>query len=117
MCPVGYFLINKLSAETQAKLVTKALEMAATAGLKVWSVTGDGTAVNLRTFQLLGCNFSGSYDEMVTSFKHPTTGEDVFIILDPCHMLKLARNAFAHFGTIVDGNQNPIKWQYIEELQ
>jgi hypothetical protein len=30
---------------------------------------------------------------MTTSIIHPTTGEEVFIILDPCHMLKLARNA------------------------
>ena len=67
----------------------------------MWSVTADGTAVNLRTFELLGCNFDGSYDQMTTSIIHPTTGEQVFIILDPCHMLKLARNALAHLGTIV----------------
>ncbi len=24
---------------------------------------------------------------------HPSSGEKVFVILDPCHMLKLARNA------------------------
>ena len=91
--------------------------MAAKAGLKVWSVTADGTAVNLRTFDILGCNFNGSYDEMTTSIIHPTTGEEVFIILDPCHMLKLARNALAHLGTIVDAEGNAIGWQHIEELQ
>jgi hypothetical protein len=93
------------------------LELAAKAGLKVWSVTADGTAVNLRTFEILGCNFNGSYDEMTTSIIHPTTGEEVFIILDPCHMLKLARNALAHLGTIVDAEGNAIRWQHIEELQ
>ena len=91
--------------------------MAAKAGLKVWSVTADGTAVNLRTFEILGCNFNGSYNEMTTSIIHPTTGEEVFIILDPCHMLKLARNALAHLGTIVDAEGNAIRWQHIEELQ
>ncbi len=54
---------------------------------------------------------------MTTLIIHPTTGEEVFIVLDPCHMLKLARNALAHLGTIVDGEGNTIRWQYIEELQ
>ena len=54
---------------------------------------------------------------MTTSIIHPTTGEEVFIILDPCHMLKLARNALAHLGTIVDGEGNAIRWHHIEELQ
>ena len=94
-CPIGYFLGDKISAKDQAKLVSKLLEMAAKAGIKVWSVTADGTAylVNLRTFEILGCSFNGSYNEMTTSIIHPTTGEEVFIILDPRHMLKLARNA------------------------
>ena len=116
-CPVGYFLVDKISAKDQAMLVLKSLKMAATARLKVWSVTADGTAVNLSTFETLGCKLSGTYDQMKTSFKHPTTGEDVYIILDPCHMLKLARNALGHLGSFVDGDGNKIKWHYIEELQ
>ncbi|CAB4005871.1 Hypothetical predicted protein [Paramuricea clavata] len=51
-CPIGYFLIDKISAKDQAMLVSKSLEKAAKAGLKVWSVTADGTAVNLRTFEI-----------------------------------------------------------------
>ena len=119
-CPIAYFLADKMSAKDQAKLVSTSLEKAAKAGLKVWSVTADGTAVNLRTFELLGCNFDGSYDKMTTSIIHPsdpTTGENVFIILDPCHMLKFTRNALAHLGTIVDGDENLIRWQHIEEPQ
>ena len=41
-CAIGYFLVNKITAEDQASLVLKSLEKAATAGLKVWSVTADG---------------------------------------------------------------------------
>ena len=97
--------------------MSKALELAAEAGLKVWCVTADGTAVNIKTFELLGCKFVANYDDMVTSFKHPTTSEEVFAILDPCHMLKLARNALEAYGSFVDGNGNKIKWQHIKELQ
>ena len=54
---------------------------------------------------------------MQTSFKHPTTGEDVYVILDPCHMLKLARNAMAHIGSFVDDEGHLVQWKYVEELQ
>ena len=116
-CPIGYFLGDKTNAEIQSKLISKALVLAAEAGLKVWSVTADGTAVNLRTFELLGCKFIANYDEMVTSFKHPITREEVFVILDPCHMLKLARNALEAYNSFVDGDGNVIEWQHIRELQ
>ena len=116
-CPIAYFSADKKSAKDEAKLVSTSLEKAAQAGLKVWSVTADGTAVNLRTFQLLGCHFDGSYNEMTTSIILPFTNEEVFTILDPCHMLKLARNALAHLETIVGGDGNTIKWFYIEELE
>ena len=109
--------MDKITAKDQATLVTKSLEKAAKAGLKVWSVTADGTAVNLRTFQILGCKFNGSYDEMQSSFIHPTTGEGVFAIFDPCHMLKLARNSLAQLGSFMDGEGNIIKWDYIVQLQ
>ena len=116
-CPIGYFLVDKISAKDQATLVTQCLEKAAKAGLKLWSVTADGTAVNLCTFEILGCSFTGTYDEMQSSFPHPTTGEDVFAILDPSHMLKLARNALAQLGSFVDSEGNDIKWSHIEHLQ
>jgi hypothetical protein len=110
-------LVDKITAKDQATLVTQSLEKAAKAGLKVWSVTADGTAVNIRTFEILGCKFNGTYDEMQSSFIHPSTGEDVFAILDPCHMLKLARNALAQLGSFMDGEGNIIKWSHVEQLQ
>ena len=76
-CPIAYFLADKMSAKDQAKLESTSLKKTAKTGLKVWSVTADGTAVNLRTFELLGCNFDASYDKMTTSIIHPTTGENV----------------------------------------
>ena len=82
----------------QAKLVLESLIMAAEAGLRVYSVTADGTAVNFTMFNKLGCNFTTSYEHMITKFKHPTENYFVYAILDPCHMLKLARNALAHLG-------------------
>lgn len=116
-CPIGYFLTNKITAKDQANLVLKALELAAKADLKVWSVTADGTAVNLNTFEILGCDFSGTYNDMKTSFSHPTTGENVYAICDPCHMLKLARNALADYGSFVDCKGQSVRWKDIKDLQ
>lgn len=50
---------------------------------------------------MLDCNFKGSFDEIKTSFPCPTSREDVLIILDRCHTLKLARNSLAHLESIV----------------
>jgi hypothetical protein len=118
-CPIGNFLTDKISSTHQAQLINMALEMAAEAGLKVWSITADGTSVNLSTFRQLGCQFGTTYDTIDPKFKHPTTAEDVFIA-DPCHMLKLARNALAHrkntvgaFSTIV----HPSRTEGIEDGQ
>ena len=84
----------------------KCLERAASANLEVWSVTADGTAVNISTFEILGCKFSSNCESIKSSFKNPKTNEDVFVILDPCHMTKLARNATADMGLFIDEDGN-----------
>ena len=115
-CPIGYFLADKMSSKTQAKLVQLALVKAAEAGLRVWSVTADGTSVNIGMFIELGCHFTTSYDSMVTKFKHPTEAYHVYAVLDPSHMLKLARNALGHLTSFVDKEKNLIKWNLFQEL-
>ena len=115
-CPIGYFLSDKMNAKTQAQLVRLALEKAADAGLRVWSITADGTCVNISTFAQLGCIFSTTYDSMVTTFKHPSQNYNVYIILDPCHMLKLARNALASMGSFHDEDGGEIQWKFFHLL-
>ena len=114
--PIGYFLTDKMPAATQASLINMALIMASNAGLKVWCVTCDGTTTNISTFKQLGCSFGQSYDSIVTKFQHPSTGDDVFAILDACHMLKLARNALAFLGTICSNDGEKIQWKFFHSL-
>ena len=52
---------------------------------------------------------------MITKFKHPTLGYDVFVMLDPCHMLKLARNTLASLGSILAQNEG-IYWKFFKHL-
>ena len=105
-----------MSSNSQAQLVRLALEKAAKVGLRVWSITTDGTAVNISMFRELGCNFTTSFETMITKFKHPTEDYYVFAILDPCHMLKLARNALAHLDSFIDEENRVIEWKYFKSL-
>ena len=116
-CPIGYFLINKISANVQMQMVTIALTKAAEIGLRVACVTCDGTATNMNMFQQLGCKFDATtYSDMKTTFKHPTMDYNVCAIFDPCHMLKLARNSLADLSYLVDSDGEKIEWMFFKEL-
>jgi hypothetical protein len=106
-----------MNAKTLAQLVRMALEKAADAGLRVWSITADGTSVNISTFTQVDCIFGTTYDSMVTMFKHPSRNYNVYVILDPCHMLKLARNALVSLaGSCYDSDGGEIQWKFFRHL-
>jgi hypothetical protein len=117
-CPIAYFLGNTISARIQAQLLITALEMAAESGLRVWSITADGTSVNLSTFSLLGCKFGTTYKDMVTKFKHPT--EDKILprirhIGSMPHVengQKCTRNTYSFTGN--DGKK--VTWRFFKKL-
>ena len=119
-CLIAYFLIDKISATSQAQLLLKALVLTAEIGLKVWCLTSDGTSSNLSTFRLLGCLLGLTYESITAKFKHSTLNHDVFCILDPCHMLKLARNTLADLGSMVyadeNGETDEICWKFLQHL-
>ena len=116
-CPIGYFLINKISANVQMQMVRIALTKAAEIGLRVVCVTCDGTVTNMNMFQQLGCNFdTATYDSVKTTFKHPTMNYNVCSIFDPCHMLKLARNSLADLSYLADSSGEKIEWKYFKDL-
>ena len=56
--------MDKIIAKDQATLTNKSLKKAVKVGLKEWSVTADGAAIYLSTFEILKCKFSGSYHEI-----------------------------------------------------
>ena len=115
-CPIAYFLTDKSSSDVQARLVSIELAKAADAGLSVRCVTCDGTSANLSTFEKLGCSFGQDYNSINFKFRHPTQNHDFFAILDPCHMLKLARNSLADIGCILSPTGAKIEWKFIKQL-
>ena len=87
-CPVGYFLTNKSNSDTQAQLINLCLSLAADHGLRIWSVTCDGTSTNISSLKALGCIFTDDFFSMNVKFKHPSRDYYVYATLDACHMLK-----------------------------
>ena len=55
---------------------------------------------------------------MKTTFINPKTNEDIYVLLDTCHMLKLALNLLSETekGIKIPGFSHPAKWSYITEL-
>jgi hypothetical protein len=48
--------------------------------------------------------------------QQPTSGENVYIVCDPFHMLKLLRNALGDKKLFCDVNGGVIQWEYIVHL-
>lgn len=94
--PVGYVFQNKLNAMCQAQLIKAVLTLAHNSGLHVWGVTFDGSVTNISTFKILGCELSNNFKDCKPWIKHPVDNSQVFLVLDACHMLKLARNTLGY---------------------
>lgn len=87
--PIGYFFSNGLCADEKAALINEAIFRLHRINAKVVSITNDGPSTNIATARLLGANF----DQDKPYFQNPFEKESViYFILDPPHMLKLARN-------------------------
>lgn len=113
--PVAYFLTNGLCAQEKADLVNRVLEFIHGTGIVVTSLTFDGAVTNLNMAKILGINLEEP-SNLTTHFKHPITGDNIFVFLDPCHMLKLWRNCLASQSTLQDGEGKIIEWRFFEKL-
>ena len=109
--PIGYFLVDKVNSRVQSELIKTALILTGEKNLQVRTITCDGAASNQSCFKLLGCE-----GEAVPAFAHPVLDYKVYVTLDICHMLKLARNALADLGKFFDKDNNEIRWEYIKKL-
>jgi len=111
--PLAYFLIDRITAEQKNNLTLQCISSLHDAGMQIVCVTCDGTATNFAMMQQLGCNFNVL---PLQTFQHPVTNEPIAIFPDPCHMLKLIRNAFGDLKIFVDEDNKLIKLEYLEKL-
>ncbi|CAK6957785.1 uncharacterized protein si:ch73-130a3.4 isoform X3 [Scomber scombrus] len=105
-----------LPEQVPVVLLVHALEELHERGIRVVCVTMDGHASNVRMCNQLGCQLKGNAVEpLKTHFPHPVTGERVFVLMDACHMLKLARTMLQAYSPITS-TTGQINWRYIVHL-
>lgn len=110
--PIAYFLINKISAHIQAELLLAATRYLGDININVRSLTCDGTVTNIKSYELLGCDFS--LENMKTYFKHPQKDSRVYCLFDPPHMIKLSRNVFAE--TNMSSEKGELNFGFVKKL-
>lgn len=113
--PVGYFLCNHLNSDQKTNLVRRCINILSDTGVTIVSLTFDGCSVNLSMARSLGCCLDPNPFCMKTSFSN-SNNTDVFIMLDPAHMIKLVRNTFGEKRELIDCNNEIINFKYIELL-
>lgn len=59
--PVGYFFVSGLTGEQIGGLVKQCLSLLHDSGIKVASLTCDGTSANIAMANTLGCAINGEY--------------------------------------------------------
>uniref|UniRef100_A0A2H8TGP6 THAP domain-containing protein 9 n=1 Tax=Melanaphis sacchari TaxID=742174 RepID=A0A2H8TGP6_9HEMI len=112
--PIAYYLVNGISAEEKSNIINSCLHQLHETGIIIKTITFDGAANNMSMASLLGANLN--YADLKPNFKHPLTEDNVHIVLDPCHMVKLIRNCLGDWGLLFDKNNKPIKWIYFKHL-
>lgn len=115
--PFLFHFIASLNFEERAALLNEAINVVEETGGTVTNVSFDGLASNKKMSEFLGAKLDVEPSQMVTHFKS-TLNNDIHIIYDPPHMLKLIRNIFGSKKyTIYDRNGNKIDFELIRILQ
>lgn len=110
---IAYFLNSNLSGEEQAALLDEALLRLKSVGIKIVSFTFDGAPKNIKSVKLLGADFKNNKPY----FQNAYDGNSIiYVILDPPHMLKLARNCLGNKGILYDEKNEEIRWKLIRDL-
>lgn len=110
--PIGYFFITTLTGEQKSILIKAAIQLCENVGVKVVSITCDGPAPNFSMFESLGKNIMINPNS--TSFQCSNSQIQAFI--DPCHAIKLVRNAFGELKVFVDHMGRRIDFKHLELL-
>lgn len=114
--PVAYFFINTLNCGQRKDLVIEVVEAVSKCGINITNLTFDGYSSNIPMCQMLGAQLDIFSPEFQPFFKNPFSDNEIHIILDPCHMEKLVRNALAEKEVFYDAENGKIEWKFIESL-
>lgn len=113
--PIAYFLINGITSDQKVNLIKNCLSFLHDIGMRITSLTFDGTSSNIKMAKDLGCNFN-NLKTLQSWFRDPQTNNKIYVYLDPCHMIKLVRNSFGALKSLMNGSDETISWTFLEKL-
>lgn len=113
--PVAFHFIRELNAAERASLLKEVITQITGMNIKIKGVIFDGLPANILMCKHLGASFDKK--DFRPYFFYPSATDEVFIFLDPSHMLKLVRNTLGHKKILYDDNNQKIEWKYFEELE
>lgn len=114
--PLGYFPIDGCKSEQKFIITKFCIEKIFKVGVDLVGVTFDGCPANISMAKLFGCEFNGQNASTFKLKDGPYKDKTLIITLDPCHAIKLVRNAFAKKRIIIDENGEEINWKFLERL-
>lgn len=114
--PVAFHYINCMQAHEKAALLIIVLKAVAETGVKILAIIFDGLIQNFTVCRLLGASFDIQKD-FHPYILNPHDGEEVLIILDPPHMIKLIRNYIGQKKILYHADGSTIEWKYFEALE
>lgn len=112
--PIAYQFITGLNTNEKMELVKAVLTELTSNGVRVVNITFDGLNTNFSVCTKLGASFNER--DFRPYFPDPVDGHTIYIILDPCHMLKLWRNILAA-NLRIHHNRQEINWLHIVKLE
>ena len=113
--PVSYYFVHTLTGLQRAKLLKAVIHSVNETGVIIMGLTADNPSTNISMFENLGAKLK--VDNLkVTLDVLNGLGKPIYVILDVCHCLKLVRNTFADKAVLLNGDDQTIRWNLIEEL-
>lgn len=114
--PVGYFLINSITAEQKQNLIGMCIDNLLLTGIKIVGISIDTTtASNLATCKLLCCELDWKKSEFW--FKTSQINKRVCILPDLCRNLNMIKEILINVSPLIDQNGNEVNWKYLLALE
>lgn len=115
--PLGYFPIYGCKAEQKYTITKFCIEKILSVGVDLIGITFDGCPANIIMAKMFGCEINSLNFIPTFNLKDgPYEGKTFIINIDPCHAVKLVRNAFAKKIIKIDVDVDIIDWTLQEKL-
>lgn len=106
-------LCNYLNSAQKSELIKQALNLLSKTDIDIVSLTFDGCSTNLTMCKNLGCNLN--LKNLKTDF-NVFNLNNVVILPDPAHRIKLFRNAFGEKQLLFNSRGQCIDFNFIKKL-